>query len=101
MRVLGSRLTLVVILVIAACVGYQGAMSIHANAREMARGHCVGSGRVAEREGQLEQQSPQLRDELGEALTGLRGILRRMDGPDVFERRAGEMRRPPPPVILY
>lgn len=143
--------TLVVVLVIgAAYVGYQGSKSIHENAQELVRGHFVSSGRGAELEAQIEQQSQELldelevvlgiclllavgcagvtvyttrqafkrlewqaeelervswqmlqdqevvarrfshemHDELGQALTGLRSMLKRMDGADFVSRRA-------------
>ncbi|HEU0123380.1 MAG TPA: sensor histidine kinase [Bryobacteraceae bacterium] len=151
LRILALGFALVVLLVIAAAyVGYQGSKSIHENAQELVRGHFVSSGRGAELEGQIEQQSQQLlddlevvlgiclllafgcagvtvyttrrafrrlewqadeldrvswqmlqdqealarrfshemHDELGQALTGLRSMLKRMDGKDFVENRA-------------
>jgi len=151
LRVLALGFSLVVILVIgAAYVGYQGSKSIHDYAQELVRGHFVSSGRGAELEARIEQQSQDLldelelvlgiclllafacafvtiyttrrafrrlewhaeeldrvswqmlqdqevvarrfshemHDELGQALTGLRSMLKRMDGPGFVENRA-------------
>ena len=151
LRVLALGFSLVVILVIgAAYVGYQGSKSIHGYAQELVRGHFVSSGRGAELEARIEQQSQELldelelvlgiclllafacafitiyttrrafrrlewhaeeldrvswqmlqdqevvarrfshemHDELGQALTGLRSMLKRMDGPGFVENRA-------------
>jgi signal transduction histidine kinase len=65
LRILGFGFALVVLLVIAAAhVGYQGSKSIHENAQELVRGHFVSSGRGAELETLIEQQSQDLLDEL-------------------------------------
>lgn len=151
LRVLALGFALVVVLVIAAAyVGYQGSKSIHENAQELVRGHFVSSGRGAELEGQIEEQSQRLldeleivlgvclimavacagvtvyttrrafqrlewqaeeldkvswqmlqdqevvarrfshemHDELGQSLTGLKSMLKRMDGPGFVENRA-------------
>lgn len=134
----------------AAYVGYQGSKSIHGYAQELVRGHFVSSGRGAELEARIEQQSKDLldelelvlgvclvlafacgfatiyttrrafrrlewhadeldrvswqmlqdqevlarrfshemHDELGQSLTGLRSMLKRMDGPGFVENRA-------------
>lgn len=150
-RMLALGFSMVVLLVIAAAyVGYQGSKSIHENAQELVRGHFVSSGRGAELESKIEQQSQELldelevvlgvclilafgcagvtvyttrrafnrlqwqaeeldrvswqmlqdqehvarrfshemHDELGQALTGLRSMLKRMDGPDFVANRA-------------
>ncbi len=150
LRVLALGFSLVVILVIgAAYVGYQGSKSIHGSAQELVRGHFVSSGRGAELEARIEQQSKDLldelevvlgvclvlafccgfatiwttrrafrrlewhaeeldrvswqmlqdqevvarrfshemHDELGQSLTGLRSMLKRMDGPGFVENR--------------
>lgn len=64
-RILGLGFAIVVMLVIAAAyVGYQGSRSIHENAQELVRGHFVSSGRGAELESQIEEQSQRLLDEL-------------------------------------
>jgi signal transduction histidine kinase len=151
LRILAFGFSLVVILVIgAAYVGYQGSKSIHGYAQELVRGHFVSSGRGAELESRIEEQSQDLldelelvlgiclvlafacgattiyttrqafrrlewhaeelervswqmlqdqevvarrfshemHDELGQSLTGLRSMLKRMDGPGFVERRA-------------
>lgn len=65
LRILALGFALVVALVIAAAyVGYQGSKSIHENAQELVRGHFINSGRGAELEGKIEQQSQELLDEL-------------------------------------
>ena len=65
LRILPLGFTIVVLLVIAAAyVGYQGSRSIHENAQELVRGHFVSSGRGAELESQIEEQSQRLLDEL-------------------------------------
>jgi signal transduction histidine kinase len=65
LRILALGFTIVVLLVIAAAyVGYQGSRSIHENAQELVRGHFVSSGRGAELESQIEEQSQRLLDEL-------------------------------------
>ena len=65
LRILALGFTIVVSLVIAAAyVGYQGSRSIHENAQELVRGHFVSSGRGAELESQIEEQSQRLLDEL-------------------------------------
>jgi len=150
LRVLALGFSLVVALVIgAAYVGYQGSKSIHGYAQELVRGHFVSSGRGAELEARIEQQSQDLldelevvlgiclllafacafvtiyttrqafrrlewhadeldrvswqmlqdqevlarrfshemHDELGQSLTGLRSMLKRMDGPGFVEHR--------------
>lgn len=62
---------LVVVLVIAAVyVGYQGSRAIHDNARELVREHLLQSARGAELERMIEQQSQSLLDNL-ELLLGL------------------------------
>ncbi len=68
-RILTLGFTLVVMLVVAAAfVGYQGSKSIHTNAQELVRGHFVSSGRGAELESRIESQSQELLDELEELL---------------------------------
>lgn len=65
LRILTLGFALVVVLVIAAAyVGYQGSKSIHENAQELVRGHFVSSGRGAELEAKIEEQSQLLLDEL-------------------------------------
>lgn len=65
LRMLAVGFAVVVVLVIAAAyVGYQGSRSIHEKAQELVRGHFVSSGRGAELEQQIEQQSQLLLDEL-------------------------------------
>ena len=65
LRGLALGFALVIILVIvAAYVGYQGSRSIHENAQELVRGHFVSSGRGAELEGEIEKRSQELLDEL-------------------------------------
>jgi signal transduction histidine kinase len=65
LRMLAFGFALVVVLVIAAAyVGYQGSRSIHEKAQELVRGHFVSSGRGAELEQQIEEQSQLLLDEL-------------------------------------
>jgi signal transduction histidine kinase len=69
LRILILGFTLVVLLVVAAAfVGYQGSKSIHTNAQELVRGHFVSSGRGAELESRIEMQSQDLLDELEELL---------------------------------
>lgn len=69
LRILILGFTLVVLLVVAAAfVGYQGSKSIHTNAQELVRGHFVSSGRGAELEASIETQSQSLLDELEELL---------------------------------
>lgn len=69
LRILALGFSLVVVLVIAAAyVGYQGSRSIHENAQELVRGHFVSSGRGAELESQIEEQSQRLLDELESVL---------------------------------
>jgi len=65
LRVLALWFAVVVLLVItAAYVGYQGSRSIHENAQELVRGHFVVSGRGAELEAEIEKRSQELLDEL-------------------------------------
>ncbi len=65
LRILALGFAAVVSLVIgAAYVGYQGSRSIHENAQELVRGHFVSSGRGAELESRIEEQSQLLLDEL-------------------------------------
>ncbi|MBI2687769.1 MAG: sensor histidine kinase [Acidobacteria bacterium] len=75
LRILALGFSMVVMLVIAAAyVGYQGSKSIHENAQELVRGHFVSSGRGAQLEGQIEQQSQSLLDEL-EVVLGICLVL--------------------------
>jgi len=65
LRALVVGFSLVVLLVVAAAyVGYQGSRSIHENAQELVRGHFITSGRGAELETLIERQSQELLDEL-------------------------------------
>ncbi|MBY0505700.1 MAG: sensor histidine kinase [Bryobacteraceae bacterium] len=65
LRILILGFTLVVMLVVAAAfVGYQGSKAIHTEAQELVRGHFVSSGRGAELESRIEEQSQNLLDEL-------------------------------------
>jgi signal transduction histidine kinase len=65
LRALAIGFSLVVLLVVAAAyVGYQGSRSIHDNAQELVRGHFVSDGRGAELEAKIEQQSQELLDDL-------------------------------------
>ena len=69
LRILILGFTLVVLLVVAAAfVGYQGSKSIHMNAQELVRGHFVSLGRGAQLESRIESQSQDLLDELEELL---------------------------------
>ena len=65
LRILVLGFTLVVLLVMAAAfVGYQGSKAIHREAQELVRGHFVSSGRGAQLEGRIVEQSQSLLDEL-------------------------------------
>ncbi len=65
LRVLILGFSLVVLLVVAAAfVGYQGSKAIHMEAQELVRGHFVSSGRGAQLESRIEEQSQSLLDEL-------------------------------------
>ncbi|BCS34863.1 hypothetical protein TBR22_A40890 [Luteitalea sp. TBR-22] len=71
LRGLTTGFALVVLLLVAAVyVGYQGSRSIHDDARELVREHLLTSGRGAELERSIEQRSKSLLDDL-EMVLGL------------------------------